>query len=201
MKLANLKIQMSGDEMLEMASRHAKAMKAIRIKAISLNRSDAHVEGAYSQGPISVDWNATVSLDHNSSEIGFYIDDLSIDGLGAISFVARGFLFIRSGVQSREAWLAEMIATKLCEACTADESDRIAYSYENEIWVDIAKLVSRFGVTIDGTIAEFEISDGELILAVQPNGKPTHSKTIGGCRKWAAPKKVPAAKASARKTV
>ena len=94
-----------------------------------------------------------------------------------------------------------MIGTKLWEACTADESDRIAYSYENEIWVDIAKLVSRFGVTIDGTIAEFGISDGELILAVQPNGKPTHSKTIGGCWKWAAPKKVPAAKASARKTV
>ena len=201
MQLADVKIRMSGEEMLEMASRYARSMKEIRIKAISLNRGDAHVEGAYSKGPISVDWNATVSLDHNSSEIGFHIDDLSIDGLGAISFVARGFLFIRSGVQSREAWLAEMIATKLCEACTADESDRIAYSYENEIWVDIAKLVSRFGVTIDSTIAEFEISDGELILAVQPNGMPTHSKTIGGCRKWAAPKKVPAAKASARKTV
>lgn len=201
MQLSSLNLRISSAELLGIALRHAKAMKAIRIKAISLNSSDGYIEGVYSKGLFSVGWNATVSLEHNSSEIGFHVDDLSIDGVGAFSFLARGGLFLVSGMQSREAWLAEMIATKLCEACTADESDRIAYSYENEIWVDIAKLVSRFGVTIDGSIAEFEISAGELILAVQPNGKPTHSKTIGGCRKWAAPKKVPATKASARKTV
>ena len=183
MKLANLKIQMSGDEMLEMASRHAKAMKAIRIKAISLNRGDAYVEGAYSKGPVSVDWNATVSLDHNSSEIGFHIDDLSIDGLGATSFLARGFLFFSSGMQSREAWIAEMIATKLCEACKADDGDRIAYSYENEVWIDISKLVTRFGVTIEGTIAEFEINDGELVLTVQSSDTSTPARTVRGRRK------------------
>ena len=183
MKLANLKIQMSGDEMLEMASRHAKAMKAIRIKAISLNRGDAYVEGAYSKGPVSVDWNATVSLDHNSSEIGFHIDDLSIDGLGATSFLARGFLFFSSGMQSREAWIAEMIATKLREVCKADDDDMLAYSYENEVWVDIAKLVARFGVAIDGTIAEFEINDGEFVFAVQSSGPSAHAKTVRGCRK------------------
>lgn len=183
MQLSNLKIRMSGEEMLEMASRHAKAMKAIRIKAISLSRSDAYVEGAYSKGPVSVDWNATVSLDHNSSEIGFHIDDLSIDGLGAISFVARGFLFIRSGVQSREAWIAETIAKKLREACKADDDDMLAYSYENEVWIDISKLVTRFGVTIEGTIAEFEITDGELVFAVQSNDTSAPAKTVRGRRK------------------
>lgn len=183
MQLSNLKIRMSGEEMLEKVSRHTAAMKAICIKEISLNRSDAYVEGSSSKGPVSVDWNATVSLDHNSSEIGFHIDDLSIDGLGATSFLARGFLFFSSGMQSREAWIAEMIATKLCEACKADDEARIAYSYENEVWIDVAKLVARFGVTIDGTIAEFEITDGELVFAVQSNDTSAPAKTVRGRRK------------------
>lgn len=183
MNLSDLKIRMSGEEMLEMASRYARSMKEIRIKEISLSSDDAYVEGAYSKGQVSVDWNATVSLDHNSSEIGFHIDDLSIDGLGAISFVARGFLFIRSGVQSREAWIAETIAKKLREACKADDDDMLAYSYENEVWVDIAKLVARFGVAMDGTIAEFEINDGELVLTVQSSDTSTPAKTVRGRRK------------------
>ena len=103
MQLSSLNLRISSDELLGIALRHAKAMKAIRIKAISLNNSDGYIEGVYSKGFFSVGWNATVSLEHNSSEIGFHVDDLSIDGVGAFSFLARGGLFLVSGMQSREA--------------------------------------------------------------------------------------------------
>lgn len=170
MRLSDLKVRMSGEQLMTIVSRYGRALKGIRIKSVDLDYGDVYVEGEASRGLATVAWNVRIRLDHTSSEIGLRIVDISVKGIGVVSLLARGFLFLGSGMKSRESWAAEKVSRAVSKLGSAVNDDDVAYSYDDEVWIDIRKLAERFGVSIEGVIEEFEACDNEIKIAIRSIG-------------------------------
>lgn len=171
MRLSDLKVRMSGEQLMTIVSRYGRALKGIRIKSVDLDYGDVYVEGEASKGLATVAWNVRIRLDHTSSEIGLRIVDISVKGIGVVSLLARGFLFLGSGMKSRESWAAELVSRAVSKLGSSVNDDDVAYSYDDEVWIDICKLAERFGVSIEGAVAEFETRDNEIKFAIRSAGR------------------------------
>ena len=188
MVIKSLKLQITSEDLLAMVSRHAKCLKGICINSIILDYGCAFIDGSFSNKMVSnVEWTAKVSLKHNFSTLGFCIEDLSVKGWKTV------LLSLASVLDSREKWVANLIAGALCKLSRSKGCDPFAYSARDVIWIDIEKMIKLFGVAIAGTITGFEIdkfeidkseielSISEIALSISPISESNSKHSLEAC--------------------